>query len=149
MQLIRHRHGRPDCSFEPLRRVLVLVPVRVSALAASDPTAIVLHEMGTGSGGQATVDIPHVFIEVPADRILEESRVMAQAVLADHSYDVAAATGFTHRPRMMTHEDLTVIVAPHLVAAVLTVALSLICPRARLWRRCPLVETVSRTSGMC
>ena len=35
---------------------------------------------------------------------------MAQAVLAGHSYDVAAATGFTHRPRMMTHEDLTVIV---------------------------------------
>ena len=89
--------------------VLVLAPVRISGRPDGEPTAMILNEVNSGGGDGAVVDMPHVTIEVPADRILEESRAMAQAILADHHYEVAMKT-FSRQPRMLSHNGLTVMV---------------------------------------
>ena len=54
----------------PLRKVLVLVPVRV------DHDHCRCMQAGTGE----TVDVPHVWLEVPETAVVEESRTMAMAL---------------------------------------------------------------------
>ena len=65
-------------SLEPLRSVLVLAPVRVSGHPDGEPTAMIFNEVNTGDKDGAVVGMPHVTIEVPADRILEEKSIGTQ-----------------------------------------------------------------------
>ena len=80
MQLLKGRVMPADqalVSPVPLRKVLVMVPVRVNH---GDCHYMLLNVMQTSNG--ETVDVPHVWLEVPETAVMEESRTMAIALLS-------------------------------------------------------------------
>ena len=54
-----------------------------------------------------SVDIPHVWLEVPETDVLQESRTMALALLSEHNYEAVSEHGFTFSqcPRVYEHGD--------------------------------------------
>ena len=110
MQLLRGRalpaHKLTD-SPVPLRKVLVVVPIRVNHDNRYYTLLNVMHP-----GSKESVDIPHVWLEVPETDVLEEGRTMAMALLSEHNYEAVSEHGFTfsQRPRVYEHGDVTVVV---------------------------------------
>ena len=64
------------------------------------------------AGAEESVDIPHVWLEVPEAAVLEESRTMAMAPMSEHNYDVVSECGFafSQHPRIYEHDGITVVV---------------------------------------
>ena len=62
----------------------------------------------TEEGPKESVDIPHVWLEVPETEVLEESRTMAMALLSEHNYETVTEHGFTfsQRPRIYEHGEV-------------------------------------------
>ena len=91
MQLLRERalpaHKLTD-SPVPLRKVLVVVPIRVNH---DNRYYTLLNAMHTGP--KESVDIPHVWLEVPETDVLEEGRTMAMALLSEHNYEAVRHLG--------------------------------------------------------
>ena len=60
----------------------MVVPIRVNH---DNRYYTLLNVMRPGS--KETVDIPHVWLEVPETDVLEEGRTMAMALLSEHNYE--------------------------------------------------------------